>query len=147
MRKPASAGPITRVALNRVEFKAMALGRSALPTNSTIKAWRTGISKAITVPDKKTMIHRSQTLMTSSSTSTPRTTARTISEAWVMKSRRSLEVWSATTPPKKEKSSTGRVCKAPMTPRKNEELVSSRTSQPKATDCIQEPVREIIWPV
>ena len=48
---PASDGPINRATLTMDELIAMALPRSARsPTISIMKAWRPGMSKALTTP-------------------------------------------------------------------------------------------------
>ena len=44
------AGPTMRAALKREELRAMALVRSSGPTNSMAKAWRVGMSNALTTP-------------------------------------------------------------------------------------------------
>ena len=51
--RPATAGPIIRAALNEVELSATALGRSASPTSSATKVWRTGASNAVALPNRK----------------------------------------------------------------------------------------------
>ena len=42
MSRPATAGPIIPPAVNELEFRATALGRSSSPTISATKVWRTG---------------------------------------------------------------------------------------------------------
>ena len=49
-------------------------------------------------------------------------------------------------PPKRPRTRTGVHCAAATTPRMSGSLVRVRTSQAWATDCIQEPAREIAWP-
>ncbi len=59
-RIPATAGPITREALNIDEFKAMALIKSSRPTISTKNDCRAGMSNELTIPssaDKTKMCH------------------------------------------------------------------------------------------
>ena len=53
MRRPASAGPIMRAALNEVEFSPTAFDSPASPTSSETKAWRAGASKADTEPSRR----------------------------------------------------------------------------------------------
>ena len=53
MVRPAMAGPIIRAALNEVELSATALCRSASPTSSATKVWRTGASNAAALPNRK----------------------------------------------------------------------------------------------
>ena len=50
MSSPASAGPTMREALNRLEFKAIALDSSRRPTSWMVNACRTGVSSTVTVP-------------------------------------------------------------------------------------------------
>ena len=53
MIAPAMLGPTRRAALNIDEFRAMALPRSRLSSmSSTTNAWRTGRSKALTMPEQ-----------------------------------------------------------------------------------------------
>ena len=52
MTRPATAGPIIRAALNEVEFSAIAFDRSASPTSSATKVWRTGASNAAAQPNR-----------------------------------------------------------------------------------------------
>ena len=47
---PAIAGPMTRVALLRLELSAIALGSSDRPTSWIIIAWRVGLLNAMIVP-------------------------------------------------------------------------------------------------
>ncbi len=53
MTTPETAGPIIRAALNEVELSATALCRSASPTSSATKVWRTGASNAAALPNRK----------------------------------------------------------------------------------------------
>ena len=50
IKTPASAGPMMRVALFKLELSAMALPSSERPTSCTISAWRLGLLKTRTVP-------------------------------------------------------------------------------------------------
>src|SRR5579884_3453964 len=50
---PAIAGPKTRAPLKIEELRAMAFGKSSLPTICTRNAWRIGTSKAFTMPTRK----------------------------------------------------------------------------------------------
>ncbi len=50
---PPTAGPTTRVELTMALLRAMALTRSGLPTSSTIRVWRAGISKVVDSPHRK----------------------------------------------------------------------------------------------
>ncbi len=50
IKMPAIAGPKTRAPLNSDEFSAMAFIRSSLPTISTTKLCRVGMSKASVIP-------------------------------------------------------------------------------------------------
>ena len=60
-RIPAMAGPMTRAPLNIEEFSAMAFIRSSLPTMSTRKDWRPGMSKAFTTPSRAASTKMCQT--------------------------------------------------------------------------------------
>ena len=51
MTRPATAGPSKRAPLKVAELSAMALGKSALPTISTMNDCRAGMSKALIVPN------------------------------------------------------------------------------------------------
>ena len=53
MVSPATAGPMTRAALNIAELKATALATSSRPTISTTKDWRVGMSTALAQPSRK----------------------------------------------------------------------------------------------
>jgi hypothetical protein len=50
------AGPTILAALNTDEFRAIAFNKSSLPTSSTIKDWRAGMSMDWTVPSTKAII-------------------------------------------------------------------------------------------
>ena len=59
------AGPMMRAPLNMDEFSAMAFIRSSLPTMSTRKACRAGMSKAFTTPSKAASTKMCHTCTTS----------------------------------------------------------------------------------
>ena len=55
---PASDGPINRAPLNMVEFRAIALPKSARSSTMSItNAWRVGMSKAFTIPNASGQRH------------------------------------------------------------------------------------------
>ena len=138
---PAIAGPMTRAALKVREFSAMALSRSSRPTISTTNDWRAGMSSAFAVPSSSAAVITCQTWTWPESASSPSARATAVDTLWVAISSERLGKRSAATPPMSEKASTGRVPAAPTAPSQNGWLVSSRTSQPCATACIQVPVR------
>ena len=53
MARPATAGPTIRAVLNVVAFSATAFGSCALPTISTTKDCRTGVSTAAAQPSSR----------------------------------------------------------------------------------------------
>ena len=79
--------------------------------------------------------------------SAKRTKASTIWMVWVTMSVRRLGTASAMRPPKRPKTRTGRNCAAVVSPSTNGSWVSSRISHACATDCIQVPVNETVWPL
>ena len=62
----------------------------ATTTRDSISTWRTGMSKAMAVPDIKTMIPNIQTWITLTSTRTPNNRARSMRAVWVMNNSLSL---------------------------------------------------------
>ena len=124
----------------------MALTRSRLPTSSTRNAWRAGMSKALTRPNPSARTITCHTAITLARTSTPSAVASAIWSAWVSTMRRRLSTRSTTMPAYSVHSRTPSERRAWFRPTANAELVRSRTSQPSATDCIQEPMSEMPCP-
>src|SRR5579883_464815 len=65
---------------------------------------------------------------------------------WVASKTRRPGQRSAKTPPKREKSNTGKACSAPTRPSCHALWVSSSTSHACPMICIHVPITEIIWP-
>ena len=95
---PATAGPTTRAALNIEEFRAMALTRSSLPTISTMKDWRVGMSKALTTPSREASAITFQTAIVCVQYRIASANACSMESVWVSTTMRRLSLRSATTP-------------------------------------------------
>src|ERR1022692_1161093 len=106
-RMPATAGPITREALNIEEFRAMALIRSSRPTISTKNDCRAGISKAFTTPSSADRTKICQTCTPPVSVRTAKMNASSMAEIWVPITTRWRRKRSATMPPSGDIRNTG----------------------------------------
>src|ERR1035441_5091719 len=114
--RPAMAGPTTRDALNMEELSAMAFIRSRLPTISTMKDWRAGISKEFAVPSRAERTKMCQMRTDPESVSAASTKASNMEAVCV-----AMTMWrrlyrSATMPPTADKRKTG-ICPANPTAR------------------------------
>ena len=65
----------------------------------------------------------------------------------VAMSRRRLSILSASTPAGAPSTSIGRNCSAVVMPSRSLRLVISSTSQMTASDCVHEPMLEMVWPM
>ncbi len=115
------AGPTMRALLKVMEFSAMALGRSSLPTISTANACRAGPSKALTTPMQAARTTMCHTSTTSVKVRPARTKASVMAMDWVTTSKLRLDTWSTTTPAHGETMSTGIADANPTTPRASSE--------------------------
>src|SRR5205807_1454740 len=97
-QRPATAGPITRAALNADELSAIAFIRSSLPTRSTMNAWRAGMSNALTTHRNAASAARCHTATVRLHTSAASANAGSMDSVCVRTTRRCLLVRSTTTP-------------------------------------------------
>ena len=104
---PATAGPMIRALLNIIEFSAIALGRSFLPTNSGTSAWRPGASKALTTPNSAESTITCHSCITPAKVNAASANASSMDPVWVMINRLRRETRSTTTPPHGEITSVG----------------------------------------
>jgi len=140
---PAAAGPTIRAALNIDEFSAIAFIKSPLPTSSAMKAWRPGMSNALTMPKNSASTITCHVVTLPVHTSAASASASSICKACVHTMRRRLSTRSTTTPAYSVNSSTPSERSACVRPTAKGELVISSTSHPSATDCIQVPMSEM----
>ena len=117
------AGPMIRAPLNMVEFNAMAFIRSSLPTMSTKKDCRAGMSNAFTTPSSAASTKICHTLMTPVRVSVAKIRARIIDEIWVPITIRWRLNRSATMPPSGATRNTGIWLANPVVPSNNAEPV------------------------
>ena len=143
---PARAGPKTLVELNDTEFNAMAFIRCSRPTSSTVIACLLGASKAMTRPLSAAKIIIWLVVIHLACVNAANPNASSIKDVWVIISRILLFALSARTPPNRESRNMGMAPKKPTSPKRNAEFVNWNTNQLRATDCIQVPVRETIFP-
>src|SRR2546425_365683 len=124
----------------------MALVSPGLPTRSTMKDWRAGMSSVLASPYRVASTATCQYLTWPLHTSADRASAWTMSALWVPMMSRRLRTRSLMAPPTKENRSIGANCSVPIIPSLNGELVSSSTSHDWPTLCIQVPISETSWP-
>ncbi len=146
MMRPPIPGPTIRAMLKSDEFSAMAFGRSSRPTISTTNACRVGMSSELVRPSNAARTSTCQICTWPLATSAQSRTACSIANDCVNKSTLRLGRRSARTPPKRDRSITGKNCSAPTTPSNHALWVNSRTSHACPIDCIQVPINEISWP-
>ena len=125
---PPRPGPTMRAKLKSDEFKATAFGKSSRPTISTTKAWRVGISSELVSPSKLARTRTCQRCTWPVATRAQSANAWSMADDCVNKSTVLFGKRSARTPPKSERSITGKNCRAPTTPRSQALCVSSNTS-------------------
>ncbi len=144
---PATAGPSRRAPLTIEELMAMALPRSRRSsTICTRKAWRAGMSKALTRPCTAMSTVISARLITPASVSAPISSACSARIACVHSSslrrlRRSTQT-PANGPIRNEMMLPVKL----TSPSSSAELVSRYTSHPAAMRVIQVPISEMPWP-
>src|SRR5262249_49077737 len=147
IRRPAAAGPTIRAALRAAEVRDTALRTSAFPTIAVTKAWRAGRARGVASPATAA---RGRSAMDQEAPGPvgrgrARSRAWRAKTSWVATRTRRRGKRSTSVPDTSERSRNGPNWRVPRSPSRNGELVSSRTSQACATDCIQEPNWEMIW--
>src|SRR4051794_29014620 len=139
---PAIAGPTIRAALKMEELRAMAFVKSSGPTNSTAKAWRVGMSNALTTPRMSARAKTCQSWIVFVQIRMAVTAETRPNVVWVMSRVVRLGNRSAATPPNNPNTSTGANWQTLMSPSIKGEEVSERISHDWARVWIQEPVTE-----
>ncbi len=99
IRTPATAGPIARAVFTSTLLRLTAFLSSSGPTISCTKAWRTGLSQAVTRPSIRARPTTIQSWTAPLSTRIASVSAMTPRAAWVVISRRRLSRRSASSPP------------------------------------------------
>jgi hypothetical protein len=142
-----TAGPTIRARLKPLELRAIASWRSSRPTSSTMSDWRAGISKALNSPPHAERATSHPMVMCPDQVNAQRSDASTRRSDWATFTTRSLSARSTTTPAWREKRMTGTEAVAATSPTTNALSLSSSASHPRAMDCIQVPISEIVCPL
>ncbi|OLE25519.1 MAG: hypothetical protein AUG44_15860 [Actinobacteria bacterium 13_1_20CM_3_71_11] len=137
-----------RAVLNAAPDSDSALGSSGRSTSSDTNDCRTGVSTALTVPQRPAKRYTCQSWIAPLSTRTPMSDASTSHAELTMVSSSRLSNRSASLPAYNVNSSIGANWRAVTTPRADGELCDTcSTSQSCAVICIQPKIREISCPV
>jgi len=137
---------MTAAPLNTDEFSAIAFVRSRLPTISTVKDWRVGMSNMVTQPVVTAARITIQYCAWPLALTANRANDGTMNADCVASKTRCLGKRSATTPPNWLPTSTGVNWAASTSPTSTPLWVSSSASHGIATLCIHVPTVEMIWP-
>ena len=113
-----------RAAFTAEELRAIAFGRSSRPTMSTTKAWRVGMSNALTIP-RAAAIAKTWAIVTCPDSVSAASVAASPAEAACVPTRsRRFSTRSASAPPNGARKNTGAWPTKPVRPRRIGESVS-----------------------
>ncbi len=147
MTTPAIDGPSSRATLTIDELSAIALGRSALSSISSLRnACRPGMSNALTIPWTTLSARIHSTVMCPLSASAASANDSIIDMICVTTSRRRRSHRSTRMPANGPSRNAGNWPANPTRPSSTADPVSRYTSQLVAVVVIHEPASETIWP-